>query len=170
MPGADAKVSSIARSGADTVVLTARGYMDMKEDNVIKPFVRVDGEQTHRFRLKFVNFEELFQLLTRVHRLVRDDDKQDITDYATEYIRSRLATLQPHAGLFKRVDEEVLTDCEATQIHPLMEIACRCVVTQYTIHFIVRAGRLTRSRTSRTRSSSRRSRSRTASRSSAGAT
>ncbi|KAL7715760.1 Beige/BEACH domain containing protein [Entamoeba marina] len=129
-------IISVNRNGNDTIHIKSSLYEDMKEDNVIKPFTLNEEELTHEFIPKYVNFEEIFQLLTRVYKLVKNGDKDDIFDYSNEYISSRLSSIQPHMGMFKRVDEKILENCTATQILPLMEIAGRFIVTQYAFYFM----------------------------------
>lgn len=109
----------------------------MKEDNVLKPYNTVEARKVHEFIPKFVAFEEIFQLVSRINKLNKTGDKEDIYEYSNEYINSRLDTLQPHMGMFKRVDETIVANVPATQVLPLMEIGGRFILTQYSFYFIV---------------------------------
>ncbi|BFU25712.1 Beige/BEACH domain containing protein [Entamoeba histolytica HM-1:IMSS-B] len=130
-------ISSISRlNNNDIIIIRSNKYTDMKEDNILKPYTLNEEEKEHKIELKYVNFEEIYQLINRMYKLILNGDKEDIYEYSKEYIHSRLNTLQPNMSMFKKVDEKILENCFATQILPLMEIAGRFILTQYSFYFI----------------------------------
>ncbi|ELP90068.1 protein FAN, putative [Entamoeba invadens IP1] len=129
-------IYELVKTPNNEIIIKSSKHTDMKEQNGIKPYNSVEVDKTHQLTPKFVNFEEIFQLLNRMHKLFKSGDKEDVYVYANEYINSRLDSLQPHIGMFKRVDETILENCPATQILPLMEISGRFVLTQYAFYFI----------------------------------
>ena len=129
-------IKMITKTKEDTIILSSQKYTDMKDSNIIKPFTTNEESKDHYIIFKFVNYEEIFQLINRMHKLNLAGDKEDIFEYGKEYINSRLDTLQPHMGMFMNIGEDIVYHCPCIQVLPLMEISGRFILTQYAFYFI----------------------------------
>ena len=109
--------------------------VQMKENNIVRPYVFLSGEVSHRFAIKYVPVKTLLDEVKRLWRMIREMGSFECEEKVSKILEERETRVSFDLTWMESLDEKVLMETLANQITPLVTNAGRLLVTNKVLYF-----------------------------------
>ena len=130
------RIGSIAQlNNGETFLIRTKQMVQMKENNIVRPYVFQNGEVLHRFAVKYASVQSLLLEVKRLWSIAKNSTAYEPDDKVRRVLEEREGRVSFDMTWMESLDERMLFETLANKISPLVSNAGRLVVTNKMIYF-----------------------------------
>jgi factor associated with neutral sphingomyelinase activation len=122
-------------NNGETFYVKTSKMVQMKENNMIGPYVFQTGEVLHRFAIKYVSTKVMLDEVKRLWSIARQTGPYEVDDRIRRMIEEREMKVSFDLTWMASLDERILVETLANKITPLVSNAGRLLVTNKMVYF-----------------------------------
>lgn len=127
---------SIAQlNNGETFFVKTKQMVQMKDNNIVRPYVFQNGEVLHRFAIKYATVKNLLEEVKRLWSIAKNSSAYEPDDKIRKVLEEREVRVSFDMTWMESLDERMLFETLANKITPLVSNAGRLVITNKMIYF-----------------------------------
>lgn len=129
------KTGTIAQlNNGETFFVHTKQLVQMKENNIVRPYVFQNGDVTHRFAIKYASVREMLDEVKRLWSIAKSSSF-DPDEKIRKIVEERELRVSFDLTWMESLDERMITETLANKITPLVSNAGRLLITNKMIYF-----------------------------------
>jgi hypothetical protein len=122
-------------NNGETFYVKTKQMVQMRENNMIRPYVFQTGDVLHRFAIKYVSTKVMIDEVKRLWSIARQSNAYEPDDKIRRILEEREMRVSFDLTWMESLDERTLIETLANKITPLVSNAGRLLITNKMVYF-----------------------------------